>query len=93
MAKKFLFVCTGVLMLAIAYHLVSPVEVAQSQEGEQPVLMCGDGYGCVIVMTDLGNLYISCGGPNWGSYGTWPGDLPTSTQSTTWGQIKTQYGE
>ena len=36
MAKKFMYVCFGILMLAVAYHLVAPADVAQSQEGESP---------------------------------------------------------
>jgi len=94
MAKKFMYVCLGVLMLAIAYHLLVPMELARSQEGERPVLMGSFGsMGRLYVMTDQGNLYDWDGGENWSYGGRWPGTPPTSTQSTTWGQIKAEFGE
>ncbi|MFC1799451.1 hypothetical protein ACFL2Z_00860 [Candidatus Eisenbacteria bacterium] len=94
MAKRFLLVCTGVLMLAIAYHLVSPVEVAQSQEGERAVLYAIDGTsGYHYVLTDQGNFYGGWPETTWNLIGSWPGNPPTATQPTTWGEIKAEYGE
>ena len=53
MAKKFMYVCLGILMLAITYHLIDPVQVAQSQEGERPVLMSSWGSsGRIYIMSD-----------------------------------------
>lgn len=94
MAKKFMYVCLGILMLAVAYHLAIGPQAAESQEDERPVLMSGDALvGTLWVMTDQGNLYQWGGGSNWYPQGRWTGMPPTEAQPTTWSQIKAEFGE
>lgn len=95
MAKKFMYVCLGVLALAIAYHLGVQVQIAQSQPGERAVLMAA-GDTRVYVMTDTGKIY-ECHDQSppgiWSHWLTWTGNPPTLTQPTTWGKVKAEWGE
>lgn len=97
MAKRFLYVCLGVLALAIAYHLAVGPQLAQSQPGERAMLFSVDG-GLACVMTDQGNIYYAYGQGDpqrleWYFVGSWDGFPPTATQSATWGSIKAQFKE
>lgn len=91
-AKRFFFVCAGLLCLAIAYHLGARSAGAQTP-GNTVVASRADGY---VVYTSNGDVYFSVGaGPENGGRWTWVGNVfssaPVSTQSETWGQLKTRY--
>jgi len=104
MAKKFFYVCAGLLMLALSYHLGAQSVLAQ-------VGVSAFGFGvnsssnAVVVMTPNGDVYARpCGGnlsiATAGMMdGTAPatrignfwGATPVSVQSATWGQVKSTY--
>ncbi|MFC1800026.1 hypothetical protein ACFL2Z_03840 [Candidatus Eisenbacteria bacterium] len=100
MARKFMFVCFGILALAVAFHLGA--ESADSQgtgafTGFSVIYVPDEGTYSFLALQEDGTLY-------WGAvYGPWHwptewltlGQIPygTATQSTTWGEIKAEYGE
>ena len=102
MAKRFMFVCLGLLALAVAYHLGATK--AESGAGS-PFVSLGawtsssGGTAVLLALTEDGTLY-------WASPSHWPWDGwldwqvwgqiptgPTATQSTTWGHIKAELGK
>jgi hypothetical protein len=92
MAKRFMFVCLGVLALALAYHLGA--QTATSEPGEKPIAL-GMYYTNYSVLTDYGNIYAyQYNGSSWGwqLQASWTGS-PTPIQSSTWGSIKAQSGK
>jgi len=92
MAKKFMYVCFGIMALAVAMHFgVQPV---RSQVDERPVFFEVDGMA-FFVMTDEGNIY-ECyrdGASLWQLVENWPGDLPTGAMQSSWGSIKAKWHE
>lgn len=100
MAKKFAFVCLGILALTVAYHVAAPIQTARSQEGECAVFFAASqgetGTRYLYVMTDMGNVYKwDTDGRSWDRIvdATWPGTPATAMQSATWGQIKARFEE
>jgi hypothetical protein len=104
MAKRFMFVCLGLLALAVAYHLGAAK--AESYTGSPFVsLMSWNGSqgGTVylLALTEDGTVYWANGQGGWPEYLSFPqwqvwGQIPTgatATQSSTWGQIKAQLGK
>ena len=94
MAKRFMFVCLGLLALAVAYHLGA--SSVQSQGTGTFVSLAPGPYmsSSVYALTSDGDLY-GCGVngfPTFAYLGNF-NSAPTSTQSTTWGQIKASFKE
>jgi hypothetical protein len=91
MAKKFMYVCLGILALAAAYHLGA--ESACSTLANRAVMFSMD-QGGFYVMTDTGEIWgYSHSSGVWTHLVTWPYDPPTQTRQGTWGQIKAEFGE
>lgn len=95
MAKRFMFVCLGVLALALAYHLGASSAVSDPIPGEVPIAIAGTASD-LWVLTDAWNIYqgqwTGPGQMTWTYCGDWI-QPATATQPTTWGQIKSQYGK
>jgi hypothetical protein len=100
MAKRFMFVCLGLLALAVAYHLGATK--AESYSGSPFVSLCGLTYSgttsYLYALTEDGTIYSTGAATPWGPFGPWEvwGQIPTgatATQSSTWGQIKAQLGK
>lgn len=97
MAKRFFYVCAGLLCLALAYHLGA--SNASAQYGAQVT-----GYSCTnasahFVMTANGDLYLLNatfpGGPLPTSspqlLGNFWAGAPTPVQQETFGSLKVRY--
>ena len=102
MAKRFMFVCLGLLALAVAYHLGAAK--AESNTGSPFVSLCSYNSagttGVFLALTEDGTIYIARPSSYpWGDpFPQWQvwGQIPTggtATQSSTWGQIKAQFGK
>jgi hypothetical protein len=96
MAKKFMFVCVGILALAVAYHLGAAK--AESNTGSAFVSLCYDAYdGYLLALTEDGCIYATYQAAPWPTqFPDWYfwGQIPTgatATQPSTWGQIKAQF--
>ena len=93
MAKKFFYVCAGLLMLAIAYHLGAGTATAQAPSNSVVAAQGGAG-GVSTVWTANGDVYVS---DNPASTAPWlrksnvfsGGATPTAMQS--WGALKAKY--
>jgi hypothetical protein len=96
-AKAFFFVCAGVFLLALAYHLGATT--AKAQGPGNPIagvaaLYTGGGYTTPVVVMSNGDLYTTPA-----AYGAAPpfvlkGNIFTSATPAaqqTWGQLKAQY--
>ena len=97
MAKKFMYVCLGILALFVAYHLGA--NSATSQGLGTAVGICSYSKSSdsnVYVVTDCGDCYrkwsLSSDLENWEYWGNIYGG-PSQTQPTTWGDIKARFGE
>ena len=100
MAKRFLFVCLGLLALAVAYHLGATK--AESYTGSPFVSLCSYNYGgstgAYLALTEDGTIYWASSPWPGGPFPTWQawGQIPTgatATQASTWGSIKAQFKE
>jgi len=91
MAKKFFYVCAGLLMLALAYHLGASTATAQAPSNSV-VASFSYGYGAAAI-TANGDLYTSwnsIGGPYVHTANIFTGGAtPTTTQS--FGALKARY--
>ena len=67
-AKRFLYVCTGILCLAFAYHLGATIAKAAPQEGN-PVVGVGGGGGdnrqVFVAVRANGDAFMYVGGNSW----------------------------
>jgi len=96
MAKKFFYVCGGILMLALSYHFGASSATAQAGSPVQGFAFAGGNF---FVMTSNGDVYqSSTGGPGefyglapaptlLGNY--WGGPVPTTRES--WGAVKERF--
>ena len=92
MAKRFMFVCLGLLALAVAYHLGA--SAAQSQ-ATGTFVGIGGVETTLCAITATGDYYLlNTHGDvrNWVYWGNIAGG-GTATQSSTWGQIKAEFGK
>ena len=95
MAKRFFYVCAGLLCLALAYHLGASSATAQAA-GNPVVFVSGlsgicPEYGSVCVTANgepVGDQSIS--GP-WTHIGNVFAGAPTNAKPETWGGLKTHY--
>ena len=97
MAKRFFYVCTGLLCLALAYHLGARSATAQAGSAVSGMAVANVGCGAeVFVLAPNGDVFrrpYSCGVLT-GSTGLvgnfWGGATPARLQ--TWGSVKAKYG-
>ncbi len=97
-AKRFLYVCAGLLCLALAYHLGA--RSARGEHGGQIVgFTGGSAGGWAEVITTNGDCYqrrigggdlFDPGVPAMYMGNSWSGG-PTPATQTTWGQVKARY--
>lgn len=105
MAKRFMYVCLGILALAVAYHLGAAK--AESYSGSPFVSLhsynagSGSSPWALYAVTEDGTIYVTTGSGGvapWDPFPAWQywGQIPTggtATQSSTWGQIKATFKE
>jgi hypothetical protein len=92
MAKKFFFVCGGILMLVLAYHFGATSATAQAPSNP---IVAGD---YVAVITANGDVYSNSseippsGAATWVRAGNvFAASGPTPAQPTTFGAIKAKF--
>jgi hypothetical protein len=92
-AKRFFYVCAGILMLAVSYHFGATSATAQA--GSNVTGITYSGAGSMFVLTGNGDLYsnsdarISQGLPASLVGNFWGGATPA--RATTFGAIKARY--
>lgn len=103
MAKKFMFICFGILALAAAYSFGARDSVAQVGGGTVVQAFQGSGGLCVVI--DNGDIYGRVGQPQsligntmgWTTDGTWNfmgncfGGGAVNSQGTTIGDVKSLF--
>ena len=98
MARKFFFVCAGLLCLALAYHLGAKSVAAQANS--QVAGVVADACHGLIVVTPNGDVFARpnqvCAepfnGPPVYAGNFWSGAGPTPAKPETWGRVKARYG-
>jgi hypothetical protein len=87
MARKFFYVCAGMFLLALSYHLGASTAVAQAPSN--PVVAMPDAN---VAVTANGDLYTApyVQGP-WTLTSNVLGGGPTPALHESWGQLKTRY--
>jgi len=92
MAKKFFFICAGLLMLALAYHFGATTATAQAPGN--PIVGTFDFLPGAVVLAN-GDVYLSASGSplqGWHWYSNvFAGSGPVPTPNSTWGQLKARY--
>ena len=91
MARKFFYVCAGLLCLALAYHWGA--SRATAQVPNNPVVgVTFDSYHTIdLVLTANGDAYAtSDGGREWSHMGN-VFSTPTSLGQSSWGRLKVIY--
>ena len=94
MARKFFYVCAGMLMLALSYHFGASTATAQAPSN--PVV-ASFGGGFAGVVTANGDVYLGGGGANGGVWTNWSpvanvfSGGPTPALHESWGQVKARY--
>jgi hypothetical protein len=91
MAKKFFYVCGGLMMLAFAYHFGAASATAQIA-GNQVVAAAGANSGSTpvfYVFAANGDAYVR-NGTGWTLSGNVFGG-PVPAQQESWGQVKARY--
>jgi len=91
MAKKFFYVCAGLFLLALSYHLGARTASAQAPSNSVVAMAYEASTLTLYAITANGDVYFK-------SNGCWiqPGcrnifGAPTPATSTTWGQLKSTY--
>jgi hypothetical protein len=91
-AKAFFFVCAGIFLLALSYHLGATSAVAQAT-GNSVVTDVGPG----TVITSNGDVYVApsvVSAPGWYANWTRVGNVfgaPTPALARSWGQVKVEH--
>ena len=93
LAKRFFYVCAGLLCLALAYHLGATSATAQAPGN--PVVGVGGGGGdnrqVFVAVTANGDAFLySPGNTNWQPAPNVFG-APAPGQQSTWGALKMRY--
>ena len=95
MARKFFYVCAGLFLLALTYHLGARSVGAQAP-GNPVVatipLACGTVDGAVV--TANGDVYVTQGGDcfaKWTHRGNVFSGGPVPVTQETWGRLKARY--
>ncbi len=85
-AKKFFYVCAGLLMLALSYHLGAGTATAQAPSN--PIVAVYGG----IVITENGDIYSNGGLVSpYSHVGNVFSGGPTPLKQESWGQVKARY--
>ena len=90
-AKRFFYVCAGLLCLALAYHLGA--KSAGAQAPGNPVVGITGSSSYIAAVTSNGDVYLSSN--DWGD-GPWSFrsnifNSATPAAQPTWGQVKAKY--
>ncbi len=93
MAKRFFYVCVGLFLLAMSYHLGANNATAQGQTN--PIVATGPTSGTVYdVILANGDVY-GIGNPNFGSLSpVYRGNIfgqPVQASPESWGAVKDRY--
>lgn len=86
MARKFMYVCAGILMLALAWHLGATT--ATAQVGISNALVAAEGG---YAYSANGDVYIGSGAASrqtWTHLGNVFTGRPTPTATQSWGALK-----
>jgi hypothetical protein len=97
MARKFFYVCAGLFLLALSYHLGA--QSAGAQSGSSVSGVFADGCNGMIVMTPNGDIFVRPGqlcsqtfsGPPVYAGNFWAGSGPTPIQRESFGSLKTRH--
>ena len=88
-ARAFFYVCAGLFLLALSYHIGATNAGAQAPGS--PVVGVA-GTGIVTAMTSGGDAYVSTDyGRTWSLYGNCFAGTPTPALQETWGHLKVKY--
>jgi hypothetical protein len=89
MARKFFYVCAGVFLLALSYHLGASSALAQAPGNP---IVAGDQ---VVAYTANGDAYLNTHAGNttgpWVRIGNVFSGGPIPTQRESWSQLKNRY--
>jgi len=91
MAKKFFYVCGGVLMLALAFHFGAMTATAQAPGN--PVVGITSGSSGLFAVTANGDSYARGAGGPWFFLGNVFTGAPVEVSQPSWGQVKSRYRE
>jgi len=83
-AKRFFFVCAGLMCLALAYHF-GATNATGAPQGNAAVAMCPEGTGHILALTANGDTYRAAGATrtySWELVGNIFG-APTPVQKST----------
>ena len=89
MAKRFFYVCAGLLMLALSYHLGARSAGAQAP-GNPVAGVAHDAGSALFVVTANGDTYVSLEGTGWQRKDN-VFSAPTPAQPTTFGALKARF--
>ena len=94
MARKFFYICAGMLMLALSYHLGAGTAGAQAAYPITAVLTSFPSY----LVTSNGDMYGLRFEPQSGAPmaptllgNVWGGSVPTNVTRESWGDVKARY--
>ena len=95
MARKFFYVCAGMLMLALSYHFGASTATAQAS-GNLVVAVTNFAQPAeahsFLAVTASGDAYVtSSNGNTWVFSGNLFGGAPTPALHESWGQVKARY--
>jgi hypothetical protein len=93
MAKKFMYVCMGILALVVAYHLGAGSAQSQLQGQVVGIDTWGGSFPPVVyLVTSEGDVWYNYNETEpWEYLGNPFGGV--TTQPTTWSRIKAEFGE
>jgi len=91
MAKRFFYVCAGLFLLALSYHLGARSASAQAPSNSVVAMAYEATTLTLYVVTANGDVYYKSNGcwrrPDcWNIFGA-----PTPAANSTWGQVKDRY--
>jgi hypothetical protein len=89
-ARSFFFVCLGIFLLALAYHLGAVGALAQAP-GDPIVGVAGQGGRWFAVTANGQTFYADYNGTTWTRAVDIFSGSPTPAAQPTWGQLKSQY--
>lgn len=94
MAKRFFYVCAGLFLLAMTYHLGA--KSAGAQAGGEVIGVSSHFYSAglaseYVVATSSGDVYRLQTGGSWQFLGNALGGGPTPVTTESWGAVKDKY--
>jgi hypothetical protein len=88
MAKKFFFVCAGILLLAISFHFGE--SRAQAQTPGNPLVGLAYGSSALFAAAANGDVYV-WNGTAWNRFSSNMFSGPTPTQASSSGALKAKF--